>query len=240
MSEEYPEKRERVLVVLAHPDDMEFFCGGTMARWASAGAEITLLLATSGDKGSADPEMTSEKLIEIREAEARAAAKVLGVKDVIFLRYKDGELVHTLDLRREVVRQIRLKKPDTVVTSDPTAYWYGTGYVNHPDHRTIGDVTLAAVFPIARDRLNFIELEQDEGLGVHKVRWLYIAIPAEHTTVVDVTDYIETKIDSLREHKSQFDATDEAVARVRARALDPHAPEDAPRYVEYFRLMTLR
>ncbi|MEM6530191.1 MAG: PIG-L family deacetylase, partial [Chloroflexota bacterium] len=163
MTEETPHKIERVLGIFAHPDDAEFFCGATLARWAAEGADVHLLLATSGDKGSADPEMTSERLIEIREEEARKAAEVLGAKGVLFLRHPDGELAPSIELRRQLVRQIRLQKPDTVVTSDPTAFWYGTGYINHPDHRAIGDATLAAVFPTARDRLNFIEHERDEG-----------------------------------------------------------------------------
>lgn len=235
-SENHP---KRVMGIFAHPDDAEFFCGGTLCRWSAEGAEITLVLATSGDKGSADPEMTSARLAEIREGEAQRAAEVMGCKDVVFLRYIDGELTPSLTLRRELVRQIRLRKPDVVVTSDPTAFWYGTGYINHPDHRAIGEVTLAAVFPIARDRLNFPEQERDEGLDVHKVKQLYIAIPAEKTTAVDVTDYVETRMDALREHKSQFEVTEEFEQNQYKRLLDRESPDESPRYVEYFRVMTL-
>ena len=163
----------KVLGVFAHPDDPEFFAGGTFAKWAADGAEITFVIATSGDKGSADPEMTHERLAEIREREEREAAAALGVKDVVFLRYKDGELYPTLELRRDITRMIRLKKPDIVVTLDPTVFWRGTGGINHPDHRAIGAATLEAVFPTARDRLNFIEHERDEGLETHKVRTIY-------------------------------------------------------------------
>ncbi|MEM6281575.1 MAG: PIG-L deacetylase family protein [Chloroflexota bacterium] len=239
MTEETPHKIERVLGIFAHPDDAEFFCGATLARWAAEGADVHLLLATSGDKGSADPEMTSERLIEIREEEARKAAEVLGAKGVLFLRHPDGELAPSIELRRQLVRQIRLQKPDTVVTSDPTAFWYGTGYINHPDHRAIGDATLAAVFPTARDRLNFIEHERDEGLEPHKVARLYIAIPADQTVTVDVTDHIDRKLEALKEHKSQFEATEENLERIKKRSLDPTAPEDMPRYVEHFRVMSL-
>ena len=231
----------KVMGIFAHPDDAEFFCGGTLARFAAEGAELMLVLATSGDKGSEDPEMTSERLAQIREEEATKAAHVLGAKDILFLRYPDGELTHSMELRRELVRLIRMYKPDVVVTSDPTAYWYGTGYINHPDHRVIGDVTLAAVFPIARDRLNYLEQERDEGLATHKVKRVYIAIPAEHnkTTTVDVTNYVDTKIEALREHKSQWEPTEENIQRLKERALDSEAPEDSPRYVEYFRVMQL-
>src|ERR1700755_2779782 len=111
---------KKVMGIFAHPDDPEFFCGGTFARWAAEGAEIVFVLATSGDKGSADPEMTSERLVAIREEEERNAAKALGVKDVIFLRYKDGELEPNLALRRDIVRQIRLFKPTIALTGAPT------------------------------------------------------------------------------------------------------------------------
>lgn len=230
---------QKVLVVFAHPDDAEFFCGGTLAKWAANGAEITLLLATSGDKGSSDPDMTSERLAALREEEARQAAKVIGMKQVIFLRYPDGELTPSLELRRHITRHIRLLQPDTLVTNDPTAFWYGTGYINHPDHRAVADATLAAVYPTARDRLNFIEHERDEGLAPHKVKRLYIAIPSEPTITVDITDYLDTKIRALGEHKTQVTVNDESVERMRKRYLDSDSPENEPRYVERFRVMAL-
>jgi LmbE family N-acetylglucosaminyl deacetylase len=198
-----------------------------------------LLLATSGDKGSSDLDMTAERLIEIREAEARAAGDVLGLKDVVFLRYVDGELTPSLDLRRDIVRQIRMRQPDTVVTNDPTAFWYGEGYINHPDHRAVAEATFAAVFPAARDRLNFVEQERDEGLVTHITKRLYVAGPVQRTTVVDISDHIETKLLALAEHASQFEMTEENADGFRKRFLDPQAPEDAPRYVENFRVMRL-
>ena len=146
MSDEVQGSIQRVLGVFAHPDDPEFFCGATFARWASEGAEITFLMATSGDKGSSEPDMTHERLVEIREQEERRAAAALGVREVVFLRFGDGELEHSLDLRREIVRGIRRFRPDVVVTCDPLN-WYGENRINHPDHRAIGEATLAAVFP---------------------------------------------------------------------------------------------
>ena len=229
---------KRVLGVFAHPDDPEFFAGATFARWAAEGAEITFLMATSGDKGSADPEMTHERLSAMREDEERAAAAALGVKEVIFLRYPDGELAPTLQLRRDIVRAIRQFKPDVVVTTDPTS-WYTERSINHPDHRAIGEATLAAVFPTARDRLNFLELERDEGLDVHKTRQLYIAGSQRPNVKIDVTDYIDTQIESLREHKSQIKDMDGLAERIRSRKIDPEAPEDAPRNIESFHVVTL-
>lgn len=230
---------KRVMGVFAHPDDPEFFCGATFARWAAEGCDVTFVLATSGDKGSADPEMTHERLMEIREQEERNAAAVLGVKDVVFLRYPDGELQPTLALRRDITRLIRLKQPDVVVTCDPTVFWRGTTSINHPDHRAIAAATLEAVFPAARDRLNFFELERDEGLFPHKATRVFIAGPAEHTHKVDVTHYIETKIKALYEHKSQISDMEAMAKRIRERSLDPDTPAEWPRYVEYFRVITL-
>jgi LmbE family N-acetylglucosaminyl deacetylase len=229
----------RVLGIFAHPDDPEFFCGGTFARWAAEGAHITYVIATSGDKGSAEPTMTSPRLIDIRESEQRAAAKVLGVKEVLFLRYADGELYPTLELRRDLSRLIRLKQPDIVVTLDPTVFWYGTTGINHPDHRAIGAATLEAVYPTARDRLNFPELERDEGLPTHKTRQVYIAGTQTPTTKVDVTAYLETKIAALREHHSQIADMEAMVERQRGNK-DPESPEGSPRYMEAFRVITFQ
>jgi LmbE family N-acetylglucosaminyl deacetylase len=126
-----------------------------------------------------------------------------------------------------------------VVTLDPTVFWWGERGLNHPDHRAIGAATLEAVFPTARDRLNFIELERDEGLAVHKTPLVYIAGPKEHTVKVDVTEYMETKIAALRHHVSQIADMEAMATRVRERSLDPEAPKDGPRYVEYFRVIQL-
>jgi LmbE family N-acetylglucosaminyl deacetylase len=235
-----PQTPARVLGVFAHPDDAEFFAGGTLAKWAADGAEITLVLATSGDKGSSEPDMTSEKLAQLREEETRCAAEVLGVKDVVFLRHKDGELFPTLELRRDITRMIRLKKPDVVITLDPARFWYASGGINHPDHRAIGAATLEAVFPTARDRLNFIELERDEGLETHKALTVYIAGTEQPTVIVDVTDHIETQVKALVEHKTQIKEPDKLYDRIFERSLDPDAPPEYPRNIERFRMLKLR
>ncbi|MFN8373910.1 MAG: PIG-L deacetylase family protein [Anaerolineae bacterium] len=232
-------KVKRVMGIFAHPDDPEFFSGATFARWAAEGAEIIFVLATSGDKGSADPEMTSERLVQIREQEECNAAAVLGVKEVIFLRYTDGELQPTLALRRDIVRLIRMKQPDVVVSCDPTVFWFLGRGINHPDHRAIGEAVLDAVYPTARDRLNFPELERDEGLPVHKVAQVYLAGTTTITKTVDVTAHVDTKVNALREHKSQIADMDAMAQRVRERMLDEHAPEDAPRYIERFHVINL-
>src|SRR5579859_5287321 len=168
---------ERVMALFAHPDDPEFFAGGLLAKMGQQGKRLFYVLATSGDKGSEDPEMTSERLVEIREAEQRAAAGCAGARpeDVIFLRIPDGTLMPDLGFRRVLTRVIRQFKPDVVITNDPTMRWSRWGGINHPDHVAIGHATLDAVYPTARDRLNFIELWRDEGLETHKVRYVYLA-----------------------------------------------------------------
>lgn len=240
MTENANEGPKRILGVFAHPDDPEFFAGATFAKWAADGAIITFVIATSGDKGSADPQMTAEKLAQIREEEEREAAAALGVKQVVFLRYKDGELFPTLELRRDITRLIRMKKPDIVVTLDPTVFWYETRGINHPDHRAIGAATLEAVFPTARDRLNFIELERDEGLKPHKTLTVYIAGAAQPTLTVDVSNAIETQIRALQAHKSQIADMDKMAERIRQRSLDPASPPEYPRHIEKFRVINLR
>lgn len=228
----------KVMGIFAHPDDPEFFSGATFARWAAEGAEITFVLATSGDKGSEDPDMTHERLAALREDEERNAARVLGVNEVVFLRYPDGTLEPNLQLRRDITRLIRMKKPETVVTCDPKNI-YGDGFINHPDHRAIGTAVIDAVYPTARDRLNFLEMERDEGLTPHKVRYVYLAGSQSPSIRVDVTEYIETKVDSLREHKSQIKDIDAVAERIRQRTLDSTSPVEYPRYVESFFVITL-
>lgn len=228
----------RIMGIFAHPDDPEFFSGATFARWASEGADITFVLATSGDKGSEDPEMTHDRLAAIREEEERNAARVLGVHEVIFLRYPDGTLEPNLQLRRDITRLIRMKKPETVVTCDPKTL-YGDGFINHPDHRAIGTAVIDAVYPTARDRLNFLEMERDEGLTPHKVKYVYLAGSQAPTVHVDVTAHIETKIDSLREHQSQIKDIDGVAERIRQRTRDTGSPAEYLRYVESFFVITM-
>lgn len=197
-----PTGPKKIAVIMAHPDDAEFICAGTIARWAEEGNEVVYVLLTSGDKGSDDPEMTPEKLVATREAEQLAAAKVLGVKDVTFLKYPDAYLEPDLELRKTLVRHIRRLKPDVVVCQDPTVRWADKSYINHPDHRAAGEATLAATFPSARDRLTFPDL-LEEGLEPHKVREIYLAGAQDPDTAIDITAQMEKKIASLRAHASQ-------------------------------------
>jgi LmbE family N-acetylglucosaminyl deacetylase len=189
---------------MAHPDDAEFGCAGAVAKWADEGQEIVFVLGTSGDKGSDDPAMTSATLMETREAEQRAACAVLGVKEVVFLRMRDAELVPDLEMRKAITRVIRRYRPDAVICQDPTARWESSFYIQHPDHLAMGEATLAAIFPSARDRLTFPDLLA-EGLEPHKVSEVYIAASQDKCdTFVDITNHLERKFEALAAHASQM------------------------------------
>ncbi|HEV2529864.1 MAG TPA: PIG-L deacetylase family protein [Thermomicrobiales bacterium] len=192
----------RVAVIVAHPDDAEFGCAGTVARWAAEGRHVTYVLLTSGDKGSSDPDVTPEQLVTTREAEQRAACEILGVKDVVFLRRSDATLVPDLELRRELTRVIRQVKPDIVICQDPTVQFVGTSYLNHPDHRAAGQATLDAIYPSARDRMTFPELLA-EGLEPHKVREVYVDGTDSANIWVDISGHWQTKVAALKAHVSQ-------------------------------------
>ncbi len=207
-----PKAPERVMSIHAHPDDQEFTVGGTLAKWARAGSTIVTVCITSGNAGSnayTPPEMTRALLAPIREEEQRNACRVLGIADVIFLRYEDGVLEPSIPLRRDLTRLIRSHRPDAVVCGDPTVRFYGTTYLNHPDHRAAADVTLDAVFPSSETRLIFPEL-LDEGLEPHHVKSVFVHGATRPDTYIDIGETLETKIAALREHKSQMGTWDPA------------------------------
>ena len=175
---------------------------GTLAKWARQGCEVSYVLCTSGDKGSSDPEVVPAELAATREREQRAAAAVVGARDVAFLRYPDGALQNTLELRRDLVREIRRFRPDVLLCQDPTNR-FSNGYVNHPDHRAAGDTALDAVYPSARDYHAYPDLIE-EGLMPHKTLEVYLGGTADSSTVwVDISDTIDLKVAALREHASQ-------------------------------------
>jgi LmbE family N-acetylglucosaminyl deacetylase len=232
------EDRGPILVVMAHPDDPDFFCGARVARWADLGREVVYCLLTRGDKGADEPGIDPDALAQRREAEQRAAAEVLGVSKVLFLDHRDGELEPTYGLKRDVVRVIRQVRPQALVTSDPSVFY--ASFINHSDHRVAGEVALDAVWPGTRSALYYPELYHDEGLDPHKVYEVYIAGSLTPDVTIDVTAYLETKILALTEHKSQIDDREALAARLRERMLDPTSPAEAPRYVERFKHIQLR
>jgi LmbE family N-acetylglucosaminyl deacetylase len=233
------EKPQRILVILAHPDDPEFFCGATLARWARAGHEIHYFLLTYGDKGFNDPSATPKHISEVRETEQEAAAAIIGVKSVRFLGKEDGYLVPSLELRKEVVRAIRQVKPDILVTCDPTHLFAGDYYINHPDHRYAGQVVLDAVFPAADNPFFFPELIKDEGLQPHKLREVWVSLTSNPTVTLDVTDTWEIKVRALKEHKSQIGDPKEFEERMRSRKSEK-STEEKEYYEEKFRVIKFR
>lgn len=194
---------ESAMAIVAHPDDIEFSCAGTMARWSRAGARISYVLCTSGDVGIDEPGMTRQRATEIREAEQKEAARLAGATEVIFLREPDGLLQATLDLRRRIVREIRRFRPEVVVTGDPTIVWAGNDYINHPDHRAAATAALDAVFPAAGQPNLFEELEQ-EGIYAFKPRKVYVTSWEQADVFVNIEETIDIKIAALRAHKSQM------------------------------------
>ncbi len=198
---------QRALIIYAHPDDPDFSIGGTAAVWSQAGAEVIYVLITSGNSGSHIEGMTKERLAAIREEEQRAAARECGVNQVIFLHYDDGALQPTLGLRKDLVRVMRQHRPDTVVCGDPTAFFYGNFYINHPDHRAAAVATLEAVFPAVSMPLAFPDLLA-EGYEPHRVREVWITDSTLKDTMVDISDTLTNKIAALRQHKSQVEDWD--------------------------------
>lgn len=230
------ETPQKVLVILAHPDDPEFFCGGTIARWVAAGHTVHYCILTCGDKGSDNRSISAEELCAIRHDEQRAAARSLGVDFVRFLEHPDGYLVPDLDLRREVTRVIRLEKPDILVTCDPTNLYIRQTYINHPDHRAAGQVVLDAVFPAAGNYRYFPELLEQEGLEPHMPREVWISLPVEYQVEIDITPLWDVKIAALLEHRSQIGDPEKFLERMRTRHTEDSTPEN-PRYAERYRVI---
>ncbi len=187
-----------VMVISAHPDDAEFGAAGTVARWAKEGKTIMYVVCTSGDKGTSDRNMDIKNLSKIREKEQLAAANVLGVRDVLFLKYPDQELEDTPGFRKHIVRIIRTYRPEIIISSDPYRR-----YLWHRDHRIIGQVVLDAVYPFARDHLAYPDL-LEEGLEPHKVKQLLLWGTEDINYRTDITDIFDLKIKALQCHESQM------------------------------------
>lgn len=227
---------ERVMAIFAHPDDIEFGCAGTIARWVQAGAEACYVLLTSGDVGIADTSLTRAEAAAIREAEQSAAAEVVGVQEVVYLREPDGTLVNTLELRKKLVREIRRFRPEVLICGDPTAWFMGETYINHPDHRAAAAAALEAVFPAAGQPHLFEELAQ-EGLRAHKVRKVYINEFGGGSTFINISDVMDLKIVALHKHASQFVNFD---PEPMIREWNANAGKDKEMaYAESFRVITL-
>ena len=190
---------ERVLVIVAHPDDIESWAAGTVCRFVDAGKQAAFVLVTSGDKGTSDPVLTSQQVGAIREVEQVEAARIMGVEAVTFLRWPDSEVEPTLTLRRELVRQARRHRPDLLITHDPVP-----PYRLHPDHRAVGRAALDAIFPCARDALIFPEQIREEGLSAHIVPEAWLFATESPDVWVDISTTLMRKIAARLAHRSQF------------------------------------
>ncbi len=193
---------ERALVVTAHPDDVDFGAGGTIAAWTEAGIEVTYCICTDGDAGGFDPDVPRSEIGGIRQAEQRAAAKELGVEDVLFLGYPDGRLLVTVELRRDISRVIRQKRPQRMLIQSPERNWERI-YSSHPDHLAAGEAAISAVYPDARNPFAHLDLaaEGHEAWTVPEVWVMSARAKAAH--YVDITDVFDRKLAALRAHVSQ-------------------------------------
>ncbi|MCP4199171.1 MAG: PIG-L family deacetylase [Proteobacteria bacterium] len=238
MTEETSPPIEHALIIMAHPDDAEFCCAGTVKELTDNGATVTYIVLTNGDKGNHNLEITVPQLVKARMDEQRAAASILGVNQVIFMGEEDGFLEPNRELRRRLVRHIRILKPDLIICQNPELYLSGDRYINHPDHRNAGQAVFEAIFPAAGNPMFFPDLLA-EGLDPHEIRELWICMVPEPDHKIEISDRLETKIQALRQHISQFDDLDELETRLRERWVEE---DDAgeKHYFESFKRMKFK
>jgi LmbE family N-acetylglucosaminyl deacetylase len=229
------DRPERVLAVYAHPNDPEVSCGGTLAKWSRAGADVLLVICARGDKGSSDQSTDPEQLANARALEVEASAAVLGLNAVELLGYADGEIDNSLEIRARIVALIRSHQPDTVVCPDPTAVFFGDAYVNHADHREVGWATLDSVTPAAASPLYFPETGP-----AHQVEHVYLSATLEPDTWIDIADTLDAKVEALACHATQLAEKGEWLRDfVRDRA-EQTGREAGLRCAEGFRRLTFR
>ncbi|MEM7798869.1 MAG: PIG-L deacetylase family protein [Chloroflexota bacterium] len=238
MSSYSPYIPKSFMAVFAHPDDIEFSCAGTLAKWVQAGARGAYVLVTSGDVGIAEAGMTKERASDIREAEATAAANAIGVTDVTYFRVGDSMVENNLALRKRIVREIRRFQPEVIVSGDPTIVFNPGGGINHPDHRAVGMAAVDAVYP-STGQPNLFEELGEEGLVAHKVRKMYVVSYTHGETLVDISDTLELKLEALLKHESQVGHIEGLADRMRQRAEQIGAGVDGVRYAERFRVVTV-
>ncbi len=230
--------QQNILVVLAHPDDPEYFCGATIARWVAAGHEVNYCLLTKGDKGVNEANTKAENLTFTREKEQRAAAKVLGVTSVLFLDFEDGYLIADIPARKKIVGVIREIQPSILVSCDPTNVFVRENSINHPDHIAAGQITLNAVYPAAGNPLFFPDLLEN-GLTPHSVKEVWLSLPSNPNTILDITEFWKIKIEALLCHVSQVGDPKIFSERMKLRKT-PESPESSPRYEEKFKRIVFK
>lgn len=224
---------ERVMVVVAHPDDAEFSCAGSAAKFAREGKHVVFVLCTSGDKGTARRDISSPELAALRESEQLEASRRLGIAETVFLRQGDGELVPDITFREKIVRQIRTHRPDVLITHDPFR-----PYALHPDHRAVGITAVDAVYPTARDPLYFPQHLED-GLEPHKVAELWLYGSEAPDRFIDISETFDAKIHALRAHASQVGTGETLEQRMRERAEEVGRGAGIP-MAEAFKVVKMR
>lgn len=229
---------QKILVVLAHPDDPEYFCGASIARWSALGHKVAYCLLTRGDKGVRGEVVNTNLLTHTREIEQRRAAKVLGVEGIRFLDFEDGYLQPNLEARKAIVSVLREEKPDIVVTSDPTTFFHRDDRLNHPDHRIAGQIVCEAIFPACGNPMFFPEL-LGQGLAAHTVRELWLTLTREPNLTLDVTNTWELKIEALRQHRSQL-ADPVQMEKNQRQRRTVVSSEKEPKYIDEFRRIVFR
>jgi LmbE family N-acetylglucosaminyl deacetylase len=229
---------ERVLVVVAHPDDCDFGCAATTATFTAAGMSVSYCIVTNGDAGGSDRTISRAEMARIRQEEQRAAAAEVGVTDIAFLGYPDGRVTSSIELRRDITRVIRQRRPQRVLAQSPVRN-FARIQASHPDHLAVGEATLGAVYPDARNPFAHPELLEMEGLEPHTVTEMWLMAFADADKVVDVTDTVDRKMAALRKHRSQYEDWDTLDARVRdwMRATARSHGLDDGRFAELFQVV---
>ncbi len=223
---------ESAMLIVAHPDDAEFTVAGTIAVWVNAGCRVTYVVCTDGNAGSHEPGMTRSKLARIRRVEQRAACETVGVTEVVFLGYDDGQLQPSLELRRDLVREIRRYKPEVVIAWDPSMLFAGDDYINHPDHRAAAQAALDAAVPASA-----MPLLWPEAGPSHRVHQVYVFGNDKPNLWVDVTETIDQKIAALKKHASQMGDWD-PTEMIKEWAAE-NGKEKEIAYAESYRVITL-
>lgn len=230
--------QKKIQVILAHPDDPDFFCGAMLSRWSAMGHKLHYCLLTRGQRGTQDPNMDLDMLAEIRVKEQEAAAALLGISDIRWLDFMDGELIADLNLRHSIIAEIRRNRPDIVVTCDPSNIFPGQDRINHPDHRAAGQAVLDAVFPAAGNPAYIIK-DETGILPAHQVEEVWLSLTHQPNFSIQLTEYLEQKMAAILCHRSQVKLTMEEM-RITFNSrmeIDPITGEKA--YFEKFKRIQL-
>jgi LmbE family N-acetylglucosaminyl deacetylase len=229
---------QKILVILAHPDDPEFFCGASIAQWVKEGHHVSYCLLTKGEKGVNQNFNPGNDIVKVRMHEQANAGKVLGVENIIYLDYEDGYLEPSMKLRKDIIRVIRSKKPSIIVSCDPTNYYMRDIYINHPDHRAAGQAVIDAVFPASQNPLFFPELLK-ENLLPHIINEVWLSLPKEPNIKLDVTEIWGKKISALLCHQSQIGENEKFLKRMAERKTEDSSMKN-PRFEETFHRIVFR